>query len=77
MQGFRDKYHKDEYHKLNKYWSNNHESGKYNKYGEHGEHYHKHDDKHEKGGKHAVSIFIPAPLIEVYLILILDALLPY
>lgn len=63
MQGFRDKYHKDESHKLNKYWSNQHESGKYDKYGQHGEHYHSHDGKSNKGGSHAVSrpICISAP----------------
>jgi hypothetical protein len=55
MQGFRDKYHKDEFHKLNKYWSNQHESGKYNKYGQHGDHYDNHEEKSDKGGKHKVS----------------------
>lgn len=63
MQSFRDKYHKDESHKLNKFWSNEHESGKYDKYGQHGEHYHNHEGKNDKGGSHAVSwlIFISAP----------------
>jgi len=63
MQGFRDKYHKDESHKLNKFWSNQHESGKYDKYGQHGEHYHNHEEKSDKGGSHAVSwlICISAP----------------
>ena len=55
MQGFRDKYHKDESHKLDKFWSNQHESGKYDKYGHHGENYHNHEEKSDKGGKHAVS----------------------
>jgi hypothetical protein len=64
MQGFRDKYHKDEYHKLDKYWSNQHESGKYNKYGDHGEHHHKHEDRSQKGGKHNVSTFIFPPQSE-------------
>ena len=65
MQGFRDKYHKDEFHKLNKYWSNQQESGKYNKYGQHGEHYHNHEEKSHKGGKHKVSrpILISSPHI--------------
>ncbi|XP_067009027.2 repetin [Anabrus simplex] len=49
--GYHGKYHKDEYHKLDKHWKNANENGQYQKYGEQGEHFYKQGSKHNKGGK--------------------------
>ncbi|XP_063217291.1 cation channel sperm-associated protein 1-like [Bacillus rossius redtenbacheri] len=50
--GFRDKYHKDESHKLNKYWSNGHEKGAFEKFGLHNSHYLNSDRDKAKKSQH-------------------------
>ncbi|XP_049941546.1 MHC class II regulatory factor RFX1-like isoform X1 [Schistocerca serialis cubense] len=49
--GYRDKYHKDEHHHLDDFWSNGQEKGGYHKYGEQGSHFSEKGKKKESAKK--------------------------